>query len=199
MPLADCRLYLLFTPELCVDRPWHTLEEALRGGVDLVQWRVKEPDPTGLQRCRELCAEHSAPLLVNDDVMAAVRGRVHGAHIGQQDMPAEVARRLLGNSWLGVSTHDLTEIHTAAHNGADYVGFGPCYPSATKGFDHGLPPAVIEEAVHDSPVPVFAIGGIQADNINLLCGLGVGRVAVSSAILRAADPRAVAAELRGRW
>ena len=54
MPLADCRLYLLFTPELCVDRPWHTLEEALRGGVDLVQWRVKEPDPTGLQRCREL-------------------------------------------------------------------------------------------------------------------------------------------------
>ena len=147
----------------------------------------------------EICAEHSVPVLVNDDVMAAIRARAHGAHVGQEDMPAPVARRLLGDSWLGVSTHDLAQVQRAAHDGADYVGFGPCYPTATKGYEHGLPPSVIEEAVHESPVPVFAIGGIRPNNVNLLVGLGVKRVAVSSAILQAENPRAVAEDLLGRW
>lgn len=196
MQLADRRLYLLFTPGLCAGPPWRALEAALRGGVDLVQWRVAGPDLQGFQRCRELCGVRGVPLLVNDDVMLAVRGRAHGAHIGQDDMPVEVARRLLAEAWLGVSTHDVVQVRAAAEAGADYVGFGPCHPTATKGYAEGLPPAAIEEAVGAARVPLFAIGGIRADNVPLLRGLGVRRIAVSSAILAAADPEAAAAALR---
>lgn len=192
----DRRLYLLFTPSLCAGDPRQTLEAAIRGGVDLVQWRVKEGDDAGFRRCRELCTALQVPLLVNDDVMLAVRGRAHGAHIGQQDMPPEVARRLLADRWLGISTHDLKQIQNAVHAGADYVGFGPCFPTATKGYTDAQTPAAIETAVAACPLPVYAIGGITAGNLPGLRRLGVRRIAVSSAILGSDDPEAAARELR---
>lgn len=190
------RLYLLFTPASCAGDPRRTLEGALAGGVDLVQWRVKEPDDEGFRRCRDICAERSVPLLVNDDVMLAVRGRAHGAHIGQDDMPVEVARRLLDGQWLGVSTHDVAQIRAAVHAGADYVGFGPCFPTATKGYGDGVARDLLEEAVATCPLPLFAIGGITAANLPALRRLGVRRIAVSSAILAAPDPAAAARALR---
>ncbi len=131
------RLYLLFTPALAGEKPWRTLEAALKGGVDLVQWRSKESDDAGFRACRDVCMARGVPILVNDDVMLGVRGRAHGAHVGQDDMPHEVARKLLVNQWLGVSTHNREQITAAVAAGADYVGFGPCYPTATKGYDEG--------------------------------------------------------------
>src|SRR5262245_18264619 len=128
MPFPDCKLYLLFTPEACARQPWRTLQAALQGGVDLVQWRRKQADDEAFRRCRGICGEHRMALLVNDDVMLAIRGDAHGAHVGQDDMPVEAARRLLGSLWLGLSTHDLVQIEAAMHAGADYVGFGPCFP-----------------------------------------------------------------------
>src|SRR5437899_1789611 len=109
--LADRRLYLLFTPARCAGDPWHTLEAALRGGVELVQWRVEVADAAGFRRCRETCGEHGVPLIVNDDVMLAVRGHARGVHVGQGDMAPEAARRLLGEGWIGVSTHDLQQVN----------------------------------------------------------------------------------------
>jgi thiamine-phosphate pyrophosphorylase len=196
MPFPDRKLYLLFTPALAGPKPWRTLQSALQGGVDLVQWRCKERDEEGYQRCRELCGAHGVPLIVNDDVMLAVRSHAHGAHVGQDDVPAEVARRLLGEAWLGVSTHDLAQIAAAAHAGADYLGFGPCFPSATRGNEVGLPPAQIEAAASGCRLPLFAIGGIDAGNAGMLYGLGVRRIAVSRSILQADDPEAAAAALR---
>ena len=73
------RLYLLFTPSLAGDKPWRVLENALKGGVDLVQWRSKESDDAGFRACRDVCMARSVPIFVNDDVMLAVRGRAHGA------------------------------------------------------------------------------------------------------------------------
>ncbi|MGE3350833.1 MAG: thiamine phosphate synthase [Planctomycetota bacterium] len=196
MQLHDHRLYLLFTPERAGSRPWRVLDAALRGGVDLVQWRSKARDDDGFQRCRELCQERTVPLIVNDDVMLAIRERAHGAHVGQDDMPAGVARRLLERGWLGVSTHDLAQLAAAEHAGADYVGFGPCFPTATKGYEQGLGPAAIEAAVAAARVPLFAIGGVGVHNVQLLYGLGVRRNAVCGAILDADDPEAAAATLR---
>ncbi len=193
------RLYLLFTPSLCRGEPWHTLREALAGGVELVQWRVKQPDLAGFHRCRDLCREHGVPLLVNDDVMLAVRGRAHGAHVGQGDLPAEAARKLLVLQWLGISTHEPAQINAAAAAGADYVGFGPCFPTATKGYEQGKSHADISAAIAAAAVhslPLFAIGGIRPDNLLALRAIGIDRVAVSSAILGADDPRAAAAALR---
>ncbi|MEY4829509.1 MAG: hypothetical protein RLZZ562_1305 [Planctomycetota bacterium] len=190
------RLYLLFTPSLAGDKPWRVLENALKGGVDLVQWRSKEPDDAGFRACRDICMARSVPIFVNDDVMLAVRGRAHGAHVGQDDMEPEVARKLLVRQTLGVSTHDKKQIDAAVAAGADYVGFGPCYPTATKGYSEGLPAEAIEEAAFSCPVPLFAIGGIDASNLLRLRAFGVRRIAVSSAILKAQDPYAAAARLR---
>ena len=190
------RLYLLFTPALAGEKPWRTLEAALKGGVDLVQWRSKESDDAGFRACRDVCMARGVPILVNDDVMLGVRGRAHGAHVGQDDMPHEVARKLLVNQWLGVSTHNREQITAAVAAGADYVGFGPCYPTATKGYDEGLPAEELEEAAFACPVPLFAIGGIDATNLLRLRAFGVRRIAVSSAILKAQDPYAAAARLR---
>ncbi len=196
MAFPDCKLYLLFTPDLAGPKPWRTLQAALRGGVDLVQWRCKHRDDAGYQQCREICGEHNVPMLVNDDVMLAVRSHAHGAHVGQDDMPAEVARRLLGDGWLGVSTHNIAQIAAAVHAGADYLGFGPCFPSLTKGYEQGLPAEQIEAAATQCRLPLFAIGGVDADHAGMLYGLGVRRLAVSRAILQAEDPEAAAARLR---
>lgn len=196
--LAGRRLYLLFTPELCVSDPWQTLKAAIRGGVDLVQWRSKQPDDAGFRRCRDLCHNLDVPVIVNDDVMLAVRGRALGAHVGQDDMPPEAARRVLENAILGVSTHSLEQLTAAQASGADYVGFGPCFPTATKGYENGLSREVIEAAAATAKVPLFAIGGIHAENLRELQFLGVRSIAVCSAILRASDPGAAAAELRRR-
>ncbi|MEI6130944.1 MAG: thiamine phosphate synthase [Planctomycetota bacterium] len=194
--LAGRRLYLLFTPQLCTADPWQTLKAAIRGGVDLVQWRSKTPDDAGFRRCRDLCASYEVPLIVNDDVMLAVRGRANGAHIGDDDMPPDAARRIMPRGLLGISTHSLAQLHEATNAGADYVGFGPCFPTATKEYATGLAPDLIEAAVAASKVPLFAIGGICLDNLRSLQFLGVNNIAVCSTILRADDPGTVAAKLR---
>jgi thiamine-phosphate pyrophosphorylase len=198
MPFPE-RLYLLFTPSLCRGEPWETLTAAIAGGVDLVQWRSKTPDPEGFLRCRDVCRKAGVRLFVNDDVMLAVRGRVDGAHVGQDDLPAEAARKLLVGQLLGVSTHDVAQIEAAAAAGADYVGFGPCHPSATKDYPTGKSGPEIEAAVQAAAarrLPLFAIGGITPANLVPLRVLGVDRIAVSSAILASADPRGAAAALR---
>jgi thiamine-phosphate diphosphorylase len=193
------RLYLLFTPAQCAGDPETTLTAALDAGVDMVQWRTKHEDRKGLDRCREICRRFQVPLLINDDVMLSIRVRAAGAHVGQSDMAADAARRLLGRAWLGVSTHDSAQIALAAAAGADYVGFGPCHATATKGYEHGQAPARIEEAVSaaaKSGVLLYAIGGIEPGNLAPLRMLGVDRIAVSGSILRSDAPATVAAALR---
>jgi thiamine-phosphate pyrophosphorylase len=191
-------LYLLFTPALCAGEPWSTLERALAGGVDLVQWRAKRDDPDGLRRCMAICAARDVPVIVNDQVALAVRFGAAGAHVGQGDLPAATARRILGpDRWLGVSTHDHAEIEAARTAGADHIGFGPMFPTRTKGYAEGQPEGALEEAlILAGPLPVFAIGGIDAAGIGRILRAGCRRVAVSGAILAAADPERAAATLR---
>lgn len=193
------RLCLLFTPGLCRLDPFETLAAAIAGGVDVVQWRQKQADRRGFDRCRAVCQEHQVPLLVNDDVMLAVRSEVAGAHVGQDDMPADAARKLLFGRWLGVSTHTLGQIDAAAAARADYVGFGPCHATETKGYVEGLSRDAVAAAAarcQELSLPMFAIGGITAENLPPLWSLGVRRVAVSSYVLRHDDPARAAAALR---
>jgi thiamine-phosphate pyrophosphorylase len=201
MRLFDRRLYLIFTPSLCTADPWQTLDAALGAGVDLVQWRCKEKDRAGFERVRETCRRFGVPLIVNDDVMLAVRGRAAGAHIGQEDMPADAARKVLVERCLGVSTHVPAQIANARAAGADYIGFGPCYPTTTKGYQVGKTPAEIEAAVaaaHLAKLPLFAIGGITVAQLPELRAQGIDRIAVCSAILQSEDPAKATSALR-RW
>jgi thiamine-phosphate pyrophosphorylase len=197
MASVAARLCLLFTPSLCRLDPWTTLALALEGGVDLVQWRSKHRDAAGSERCRALCATAGVPMIVNDDVALAVALDVAGAHVGQDDMPPLQARARLGqHKILGVSTHDLAQVAAAAAATADYVGFGPCYPTATKGYRHGLGPAAAGAATRAARVPVFAIGGIDATRARELVAAGCSRLAVATAILHADDPAGAARALR---
>ena len=208
--LGEARLMLLFTPALCPpERAPEELLDELLPVVDAVQVRVKcdgaDASPAGelhawTRRVLERAAEcPNAPLvLVNDrpDVALALRGEgVCGVHLGTGDLPVEEARELLGEDvLLGLSTHTAAQVASAGIRGADYVGFGPVFPTATKGYTEGLGPEPAWIASQASGVPLFAIGGIDLENVSQLAE--VGRVAVSSALLRAEEPARAAAALR---
>ena len=145
--LKRSRLCLLFTQALCARDPWWTLEEALRGGVDLVQWREKLGTPAQLERTLAICAPSGVPVIVNDHVQLACSSAAAGAHVGQDDMPAATARKLLGTKWLGISTHDEAQVQAAIAAGADYLGLGPCFATATKGYEVGLPRETLRAAL----------------------------------------------------
>ena len=161
----------------------------------MVQWRVDEPDPAGIARCLYICRAHGVSVLVNDHVKLAVQLGADGAHVGQKDTPAPNARRKLKDRLLGVSTHDLEQLRDATEAGADYVGFGPCFPTATKGFEEGLERDQIAAATAASEIPLYAIGGIQPRNLPILQDLGIERIAVCSTILRAGNVHDAASHL----
>lgn len=204
---------LLYTPDLVRDRdPWEVLEAVL-SEVDIVQVRPKPVQGAPgvvtqaravLELARGVLARTRAlpeprPLvLVNDrvDVARALTDEgIAGVHLGQEDTPVELARAVLGPAPLiGLSTHSASQVAGAAALAVDYLGFGPVYASSTKGYEHGLGPEHAWVAANASARPVFAIGGIDRSNAADL--VEVGRIAVGSAILCAADPRRAARELR---
>lgn len=193
------RLCLILTRSRCRREPLEVLRECLRAGVDLVQLREKEAHPREfLAWTREalpICRAAGAPLVVNDSVEVALAAGADGAHLGQEDLPPAAARRILGPAALiGWSTHDAAQIAEAARlrPAVDYVGFGPAFATATKGYAEGLGPARVREAARiagEAGLAMLAIGGIHVDNRRLL-GPDIG-LAVCSALCSADDPAAV--------
>lgn len=177
------------------DHAIDVVERALQGGVDAVQLRDKAADDeaycAAARRIASLCEE--APFLLNDRWHLVEQTGADGVHLGQADAPIEQVRRALGPGvLLGLSTHDQAEAAVAQARGADYVGLGPMFPTETKRLTRAPGGAALLRSVHCG-LPVFAIGGITAQN---LPALGAQRIAVSSAIADAADPRAAAKRLR---
>ncbi|MFK7738869.1 MAG: thiamine phosphate synthase [Planctomycetota bacterium] len=197
MPLLG-KLYLLFSPERCRHDPLETLRVVVEAGVDIVQWRSSKPNRDLLMRARSFCAQQRVPFFINDDVMMALRAEADGAHVGQEDMPAHAARKLLFGRLLGVSTHDEKQIREAHAARADYVGFGPCHATETKGYTEGVGHDAIASAVaqcNELQLPMYAIGGITPENVPTLYGLGVRRIAVSSFLLQHETPGRATREL----
>ena len=208
--LADARVMLVFTPELARPRdPVAVLGEVLPY-VDIVQVRPKaiaESNVTPARAAHEwsiaaldcAAASDAPPLvIVNDrvDVAAALfEAGLAGVHLGQDDTPAREARSLLGpDPLIGLSTHDVRQIARGGEEPVDYLGVGPIYATATKGYGKGLGAEFAWVASQKTPLPLFAIGGIDLTNAGDLGFLG--RVAVGSAILSADRPRDAARSLR---
>jgi thiamine-phosphate pyrophosphorylase len=171
-----------------------TIEAALHGGVRAVQLREKDLSAAELlplaTELRDLTRRHDARLLINDRIDVALAVDADGVHLGGHSLPVATARRLLGpHRLIGVSTHDSDEIVAASAGGADFVTFGPVYATPSK-LPFGLPlgPAALRLACHDSPVPVFALGGIQTHHLAELHAAGCAGIAVIAAIIAAADP-----------
>lgn len=192
---------------LVTDRTWlggATLEEqveiALRAGVTCVQLREKHMDTDAIiqqgLRLRQVCARYNVPLIINDNVEAALACGAQGVHIGQGDRPAREVRALLGtDKILGVSTATVEEAVRAQRDGADYLGVGAVFPTSTKTDARALSPATVSEICQSVSIPVVAIGGIAAHNITQLSGSGIAGAAIISAILAQPDIFAASQEL----
>ncbi len=189
--LQQARLYLVTSPS---DRLLEIVEAALRGGLQLVQYRDKtSDDQTRLrtaQQLQALCQRYGALFLVNDRVDIAVGANADGVHLGQTDIPMALARQILGGDRLvGRSTTNPQELERALEEGADYVGVGPIFATPTKpgkaavGFDY------LQYARQQTAIPQFAIGGIDSSNIAEVIAAGATHVAVVRAIMDAADPQ----------
>jgi thiamine-phosphate pyrophosphorylase len=190
--LADKRVYLVTAVR--ADLP-DFLDAALRGGVDVVQIRDRSvPDGLLLEaiaRARIVTQLHGAPLGVNDRPDLAVLSGADFVHVGQEDIPVEAARSF--GLPVGLSTHAPEEIEAAT---ADYIGVGPVYATPTKEGRAAVGLELVRYAAANARVPWFAIGGIDASNVQDVVGAGAERVAVVRAIGDAADPERAAAELR---
>lgn len=201
--LAAARLYLLLTGAKCAASLDWTVAEAAAGGVEVVQLREKTlPDRELLARAiqmRKWTRAAGVLFVVNDRPDIARLCDADGVHLGQDDLSVAAARRIVGAEMLiGVSTHDLAQVRRAVLDGADYLGIGPVFPSETKDFTRFPGLAFVREAVAETSLPAFALGGISLANIGAVTAAGGNRIAVSAAIATADDPRAVAQALRAR-
>ncbi|WP_254945360.1 thiamine phosphate synthase [Cyanobium sp. AMD-g] len=198
--LRRCHLYLVTSPVQGLE---DVVAAALAAGVRLVQYRAKAGDvPDDQSRfvqasaLRQLCHRHGALFLVNDRIDLALAVGADGVHLGQGDLPPAVARRLLGpDRLIGRSTHCLEDLDRAVADGCDYVGVGPVNATPTKPGREPVGLAYVGQAAAASPVPFFAIGGIDLANLAAVRRAGAERVAVVRAITQAEDPGAAAAAL----
>ena len=171
----------------------HATQAALAAGAPLVQVRCKEVTDRDRyhhsSRLQRLCREAGAVCLVNDRVDLALAVGADGVHVGDDDLPVAVARRLLGWGMVGATCRDADSARRAVDGGATYLGVGPAYTTATKA---GLPPPLgprgIEAVASAVDVPVIAIAGVTAQRVRELRSAGAWGVAVVGAVYSAADP-----------
>jgi len=200
---ADVRLYVLIT-ERCCRRDWlEAAEEALIGGADCLQLREKELEGGELlrraRRLVELCHRYQKLCIINDRADIAILSDADGVHVGQDDLPVIEARKLIGrDKILGVSTHRIEQAKRALLDGADYVGVGPVYPSATKPRDFVAGLEYAREAAAHVRLPLVAIAGITGANVDEVIATGIQAIAVTATVLGCDDPRRAATELKGR-
>jgi thiamine-phosphate pyrophosphorylase len=199
--LAEVRLYLLLTGASCAASLEWTIEQAVAGGVQMVQLREKDLGDRDLLaravRVRRAARKAGVPMIVNDRPDIARLADVDGVHLGQDDLAVQDARRILGaDAIIGVSTHNKAQAEQAVRDGASYLGVGPTFPSGTKRFDNLAGLDYVRAVANLTAIPAFAIGGITPRNAEQVVAAGLRRVAISQAIAQADDPRAVAAQFR---
>ncbi len=200
--LRTARLYFVCEAMPSGHDPEALLQAALTGGVDIVQLREKELGREEIERSaqtfRRLCDTHSALFIVNDDPWLARTCGADGVHVGQDDMPVEEAREILGpDAIVGLSTHSEAQLAASADAAVDYVSVGPIWETPTKAGRPGVGLGLVEHAASSAPHPFFAIGGVDPGNAGEVVAAGALRLGVVRAVRDAADPAAVAAELRG--
>jgi len=177
-------------------------EMAIRGGADTIQFREKKRSTKELVELAEslqrLCRARSVPLIIDDRVDIALAVDADGVHLGQRDLPVAAARRLLGpDKIIGGTAATLDEAIAVQNEGADYLGFGHIYATASKE-KRGDPkgPGALVEICGALSIPVIAIGGIGQENFLPVLDAGAWGIAVIAAVCAAADPELAARELK---
>ncbi len=199
MPSPDFDLYLVTDRSQTRGRDLlSVLEQALDGGVRAIQLREKDLSGKDLfvlaEKTQRLCERYDASLLINDRIDVALAVDASGVQLGKSSLPVAVARDLLGAARLiGASVHSPEESRSAEADGADFIVFGPVYFTPSKaayGAPQGI--AALKKIVEMAAVPVYAIGGIKAENVAEVRRVGIRGVAFISAIMNAAMPKEAA-------
>lgn len=185
----DYSLYLVTDRDMLVDTDIYTeVEAAIKGGVTLVQIREKSIGTLEFYnlavKIKTITDRYNIPLIINDRLDIAQAIDAAGVHLGQDDMPASIARSILGdNKIIGVSTTTLEEAQKAEREGADYVGVGAMFPTTTKDDASAVTIKCLKEIKEGISIPVVAIGGISEKNVEQLLPAYIDGIAVVSAIL----------------
>lgn len=167
---------------------------AIKGGADTIQFRQKSGSTRSMiqmaKKLKQLCTESGVIFIVNDRVDVALAAGADGVHLGQDDFPIPLARKLLGKkAIIGGSAATLDEAEKCVAEGVDYIGFGPVFPTTSKadaGPVSGI--GVLKKAVESVPLPIIAIGGIQPKNAPQVIEAGAYGLAVISAVCCQEDP-----------
>lgn len=169
------------------------IEESIQGGVTVVQLREKDtPTKEFYQiaiKLKEITQKYKIPLIINDRIDIALAIDCEGVHLGQDDMPAEIARKILGKDKLiGVSAHNIEEAKKAVLDGADYIGSGAVFPTSTKNDASDVPIEKLKDITNSINIPTVAIGGIKSENIKQLENTNISGISVVSAIMESENP-----------
>lgn len=181
------------------DRAWEgrqtlteQIEDALRGGITLLQLREKNMEEEAFLKeavqIRELCHRYQVPLMINDNVNVALNCGADGVHVGIEDMPVSEIRRRAGSDFIiGATAKTVAQAKKAQADGADYLGVGAVFPSPTKGSAIRITKEQLSEICSSVSIPSVAIGGISGSNLSTLKGSGISGIAVVSAVFAADD------------
>ena len=197
----DYSLYLVTDRDVLMDIDIYTgVEEAIKGGVTVVQLREKSLGTLEFYniavKIKSITDKYKVPLIINDRLDIAQAIDAAGVHLGQSDMPANIARSIIGeNKIVGVSTATLIEAQKAQEQGADYVGVGAMFTTTTKGDARAVSVKCLKEIKAGISIPVVAIGGINENNVALLKPANIDGIAVVSDILGKKSIKAAAEKL----
>lgn len=177
------------------------IEEALQGGVTILQLREKELDEDSFTdeaiEIKALCRKYGVPLIINDNVDVALKSGADGVHVGIEDMPIDEIRRKAPDSFIiGATCKTVEQAQSAERLGADYMGVGAVFPSPTKKNAVRITREQLKEICSSVSIPAVAIGGITLENVGELQGGGMSGIAVVSAVFSADDIQKAASLLK---
>ncbi len=201
MNKLDTRLYFITDSTLYSGEEFlQRVSAALAGGVTLIQLREKERTTREYiylaKKVHELTLAAGVPLIIDDRLDVAMAADAEGVHLGQSDMPIDIARRIFGrDKIIGATAKTVPQAKEAFEQGADYLGVGAIFPTTTKVKTVLTSTDTLRDICAAVPIPVNAIGGLNAGNIDVLAGIPIAGVCAVSAIMKADDPCKAAQEL----
>lgn len=193
MELKACKIYLVTDEKACLGKDFYAcIEEAIKGGVKIVQLREKNISTKDFYekalKVKEICKNYGALFIINDRLDIAQVVGADGVHLGQSDMPIEKAREILKDKFLiGATAGNVEEAKIAELLGADYIGSGAIFGTNTKDNAKKLEMEELKKIVASVKIPVFAIGGINIDNVSSLKNIGLQGICAVSGILSEKD------------
>lgn len=180
------------------------VESACKGGVTLLQLREKDKTTREYislaEKVHSITKKYGIPLIIDDRTDVALAAGAEGVHLGQSDMPVDIARKIMGSSMIiGATTKTVPQALEAYNQGADYLGVGAIYPTTTKVKTVITSVETLSAIVKAVPIKVNAIGGLNKDNIHVLKNTGIDGICAVSAIMKAEDPETAARELKAAF